>query len=146
MPVVNMPDAVIGKLLATSAVTALVGGGTPRISGKRQDAWDLKTQAAIVVYGPRGGPGDGFPAQGLATERLDVTCYAPNGRDAKILAETALEALIPLQGTRGSFMLAHTKVTNIQAEGGRIALVDPETGWNYVVVPVLVTYRRSYAA
>lgn len=143
MPVVNMPDAVIGKLLATTAVTTIT---STRISGKRQDAWDLKTQAAIVVYGPRGGPGDDFPVPGKVTERLDIICYASNGRDAKILAQTVLEALASRQGTVATFKLQHTKVTGIQAEGGRIALTDPATGWEYCTLSVVVTYRREYVA
>jgi hypothetical protein len=143
MPVVNMPDAVIGKLLATAAVTSIA---STRISGKRQDLWDLKAQAAIVVEGPIGGPGDGVPAIGYATERCDIVCYAPNGRDAKILAQTVLETLIPYPGAQAGFRLQHTRVTDIQAESGRIALTDPNTGWTSCTVPVQVSYRREYIA
>lgn len=135
-------DAVIAKLLATSTVTAITSA---RISGKRQDAWTMPT-AAIVVYGPRGGPGDNEPAPGLATERLDLFCYGTTGKNAKDLAAVVLRALSPLQGTRGSFKLAHTRVANVRAEGGRVALTDQDTGWEYVVVPILVTYRMEYAA
>ena len=139
----SLVDAVIARLLATAAVTALT---STRISGRRQDAWDLKTQAAIVVYGPRGGPGDNAPSPGLATERLDLFCYGSNGKNAKDLAAVVLRSLSPLQGMRGSFKAAHTRVPNVRAEGGRIALTDPDTGWEYCVVPVLVTYRMEYAA
>lgn len=143
MAVVSVMDAVIAKLLATSAVTALT---STRISGRRQDAWDLTSQAAIVVEGPRGGPGADNPVVGLTTERLDLVCYGSTGKNAKDLAQTVLDALVPLPGTRGSFKQAHVRVTNVRAEGGRIALTDPDTGWFSCTVPVQVSYRRSYAA
>lgn len=144
MPVVNATSAIIARLRSIASVTSLVGGASPRISGALQNSWNLKNEAAIVVYGPRGGPGGSIPIPGHWAERLDIYCYATNGKDAKDLAQTVIDALIPLQGTRSSFTAAHTRVINVQEETGKIALTDPQTGWDFCVVPIVATYNRTY--
>lgn len=142
MAVPSPVDAVIGRLLETAAVTAIT---STRISGRRQPAWNVKEEAAIVVRGPQGGPGENFPAVGLISERLDIICSHTSALNAKTLAQLVYDSLIPLPGVRVSFMKAHTKVVNVQSEGGRFTIPDAETGWDVCVLPVIVTYRREAA-
>lgn len=146
MPAATETD-VIGACVAygrtLTSVTALT---STRISATRQKAWVMPTYA-IVVQGPFGGPGP--LGAGLTEERVDWWCYGSGDepgtreRTAKILAARLAYALFrPDLNGPPPFVAAGTRVTDMRAAGGRIFLVDPDTGWGYVVVQSIVKYSE----
>lgn len=144
MVVAALPDlvgAVVAHLRASAEITALT---STRISAKRQDAWALPLYA-VVVNGPRGGPGE--IGSGLYSERIDLWSYGPDDRTAKLLDRTMRAYLVPPGRTRAvSFTQASTQVRTVAFETAPIFLVDPVTGWPYVVSPALFTYSGVAAA
>lgn len=138
MPVTALPDlvgAVVAHLRASADITALT---STRISARRQDSWSLPGYA-IVVHGPTGGRGE--LGSGLYGERLDIWCYGPDDRTAKLLDRTVRAYLVPPDRSRSvSFRQASTRVHSVALEAGPIFLVDPATKWPYVVTPVQFVY------
>jgi hypothetical protein len=142
MAVTMLPDlfgAILSKLRASSAVTALV---SDRIGDEVKPAWDFQSKRAklaVVVNGPVGGPGE--LEQPLYRERYDLWCYGPDRLNALKLARTVRAALVPPDGGRaGGFRYGDCYVHEVAEEAGPIRLIDPDLGWVYVVQPYVFTF------
>jgi hypothetical protein len=127
MPVLALPDikgAVIAHLRASSEIAALA---STRVSGRVQAAWTLPGYA-VLVDGPKGGPGE--LGAGLYGMRFDLRCYGPDDRTAMMLWRTVNAYLLVPDGSRAvSFYQAQTRIHAVHAEGGPIGFVDPDTDW-----------------
>lgn len=148
MAVTILPDvfgALLTRLKVNAAVVALA---STRIADEVRSDWDFKPREnakhAVVINGPIGGPGE--MERPLYRERYDVWSYGKNRLEALRMARTVRAALIPPDGGAIAFAVGAAHIGNIVEESGPIRLVDPDTGWVYVVQPYLVTYSiRSVA-
>lgn len=138
MTVQAFPDiigAVIAHLRASPEIAALT---STRISSERQTTWTLPGYA-VLVQGPRGGPGDlGSALYGV---RLDLRCYGPTPLNATLLWRTLNAYLLVPDGSRAvGFRQAQTNVYTVQAEGGPLRFVDPESKWPSTDATYLFTF------
>lgn len=134
MVVVALPDIIgclITRLRSFSELTALVGSGTPRISGSRQDAWAMPTSAIIVRKA--GGPPDDLYTMGRQRTRIDLLCYGSDGRNADRVWAMAHRVLVPKQDTRASFKLTIggqvVRVDQLIPESDAVSGTEPQTGY-----------------
>lgn len=138
MAVVARPDllgALIARLRATTEITALT---STRISGELQDAWTMPTHA-VTLRRSGGPPGDYLG--GIWYSRIDVTAYGSTRREATRLLDIVLPALCPLQGPPGgSFIQSAVRVYDIAPEAEMIADTEPDTGWPFAWMPLVVSW------
>lgn len=136
MVVVARPDligAITGRLRSFSELTALVGGGSPRISGSRDDDWAMPTTAVVVRKA--GGPRDELETAGRLSTRVDVICYGSTGYNADRVWAMVDAILVPAQGTRASWRRTVggqvVRVDNVEREADAVSDVDPTTRWPF---------------
>lgn len=143
MVVAAFPDAKGAFILHLQASAEIAALASSKVSGARQATWNLPSYA-VWVDGPKGGPGD--LGAGLYAARFDLRCFGPDQRLANLLWRTVAAYLLVPDGSRAvGFRQAQTNVYTVQAEGGPIEFVDPDTkdpstdsGWilTYSQVPV----------
>jgi hypothetical protein len=151
MAVVARPDvlgSIVAYLRSFPEITALVATAagatdsrtTPRVSGEKQDWWDMPTHA--VWLNRTGGPIVGSDyLLGWWNQRIDVTCYGSSKREATRLMELVLPALCPMQGERaGSFVWSGVRVSDIVPESDIISEIEDDTGWPFAWLPVIVRF------
>lgn len=145
MAVIARPDvigAVIAHLRAVSELTALT---STRISGAKQDSWQLPSQRCLWVDGPKGAPlvaSQGIP---LWSMRIDFNAYGPTGLEAMKVWNVLDAALIPDQGDSAQFSGTGVRVINVSHESGPFRVVEPETGHNVVLATYLFAYQAVAA-
>lgn len=144
----DLTAAVLLRVRSFSDVTALCPAARIRPEWPRKASGDLDIVVPpylyfILINTGRGGPGE-LPG-GRLGERVDISCYGPDARTAMLLWRTLQYNLCPPVGSgrRNGFTLADCSVNALSLEGGPTRLVDPDTGWSYVVGSYLADYGQG---
>ena len=149
MVIVARPDllgCLLLRLRSFGEVTALVNSaagwtdgrvGSPRISAVIHDKWAMPTRAVRLMK--TGGP-PGDIQTNVLRQRVDVTCYGSNDREASDLLNMVAPALAPDQSGISSFTLAGCRVYDVVPEAATIVDVDPNLGWPFAWQPFVIVW------
>jgi hypothetical protein len=142
MPTVAVPDAfaaIMLQLRADSYILTLTEG---RIADEVKPPWGFtaeRAKYAIVVLGPRGGPGE--IGLGMYDERYDIVVYGPTSRNASDFTRYVRAYLVPYDQTiANGFKQANTDVRIVREEAAPTKLRDPATRWPYLTLPLRIIY------
>lgn len=137
----DLVGCLIARLRSFSELTALVGGASPRISARLQDAWAMPTGAVLLrkVGGPN--PGDEY-MMGRKATRIDVFCYGSTGYEADRVWGKVDPILVPEQGSGRSacFRLNGVRVDDIVPESDAISTIEQQTNWPRVSASYIVRW------
>ena len=144
-----LPD-VLGALVVHSRtsmpnVTSLTGQRiSTRVRTKSTDdpnGWSMPDYA--IVFNLVGGPV--IPALSDVKQqmaRVDVHCYGPDERTARVLWRTFHPYLCPGDAVGHAFRAANTQVINVLQASGEMPYPEPGTGWPRDTVSYLVQYSE----
>jgi hypothetical protein len=139
--IVSYPDVIGALFTRLKASSQLMTEVTDRVGDEVKDAWGFKQRVAkkaIVVDGPKGGPGPIDPP--LMAWRVDLTTYGGDKRSANETMRMVLGYLVPQNMVGEGFQGTGVYITSIEPETGPISLVDPNTEWAYSVCPLIVRF------
>lgn len=127
-------------LLNDSAVTALIGGATPRIFGEIDEDQAKVMPEACIVLKPSGGPrspGGGF--QHYGKQRVDVISYGASLYESYLVNLAAYDALKAAKRQISEGVLIHS----IEAQSKGSTARDPEKQWPVTYSSYLVMYAET---
>lgn len=142
MAVLALPDLIGAVIVHLRSVPEIAALASTRISGAKQDAWQLPAYA-IWVNGPIGSPRPRNDRDGLHATRVDLNLYGPDRRTAVALWRVVDPAIRPDQGAAAmGFDGAGCRVWGVDLDGGPTAILEEDTGLPVCIASYLFSWRR----